>query len=130
VAEPGPAYRLICSFRVPARPIPWKVPVVVRGRKKAIKDKSLKGWQEFVAFFAALAMRGKKPHEGPVALGLDFDLVRLPTSNPDTTNLLKSTEDALQNICFLNDSQVVRVLMARHDREPEGVDVAVWAMEE
>jgi Holliday junction resolvase RusA-like endonuclease len=104
--------------------------VVVKGRRKAIKDPSLKAWQTTVALFSRLAMAGRKPHEGPVALGLDFDLARLATSNPDTTNILKAFEDALQNICFVNDSQVVRVLMARHDREPEGVDVAVWALEE
>src|SRR4051812_47091658 len=58
VAEPGPAHRLICSFRVPGRAVPWKVPVVVKGRRKAIKDRSLKGWQEIVSFFASLAMLG------------------------------------------------------------------------
>lgn len=93
-----------------------------------MKDRGLRAWQDLVAVYARLAMAGKEPCAAPVALCLDIDILRLPTSNPDTTNLLKSFEDALQGICFVNDSQVSRVLMARHDREPEGVEVSIWAI--
>lgn len=86
-----------------------------------------KDWRAVVALAAQEAMAGREPFSGPVELRVAFVLPRpkthfhqgkrraghlrddapeLHTIAPDTTKLLRSTEDALKGITWRDDSQV------------------------
>jgi Holliday junction resolvase RusA-like endonuclease len=121
-----PAGSTIARFSVPGRPVPWSVPPKLR--RKAPR---LKAWQRTVNLAARLAMGNRPPHDGPVRLFLVFCLAR-PNERrlPDSTNLQKGVEDALQLTTYLNDTQVaavecVRVVVA--DASKEGVGIVVQA---
>lgn len=88
--------------------------------------KGNRSWKRTVAKAAKLAHRGE-PFEGPLKLSVVFTMARpkshygtgrnaktvkakapsFPIVAPDTTKLLRSTEDALKGICWLDDAQVV-----------------------
>lgn len=86
-------------------------------------------WRRDVRAAAAQAMAGARPMDGPLALTITFVMARpkghygtgrnagrlkssaprWPTTQPDTTKLLRSTEDAMIGIVFVDDSQIVRM---------------------
>lgn len=89
-----------------------------------------------VALFAAAAMQGRAPIEGPVDLRVSFFLpvpaswsgvkrakaiagMILPTGKPDTDNCCKQVLDALNGRCFRDDAQVVNLsAWKRYSTEP------------
>lgn len=95
-----------------------------------------KDWKQLVAFHAARACPA--PLDGPLALTITFlrqrpkvhyrrdgrikpgALHEFPTTKPDLTKLLRSTEDALKGIAWRDDSQVCDMVMRkRYVREGE-----------
>lgn len=110
-----------------ARPIYRKVAGVTKfTRRFAMQDMGKEGnamWREAVAE-AGRAIK-MQPFEGPLELEVIFRMPRpashfvdgkngrlkknaptYHTKAPDTTKLLRSTEDALKGICWLDDAQV------------------------
>jgi Holliday junction resolvase RusA-like endonuclease len=102
---------------------------VIKSTNRAVvtdANPKAKEWKSLVAYEAALAMRGTKLFEGPVSLSIEFYLPRpkshfiggerckglrkgspmLPTTKPDSTKLLRSTEDAMTGIVWHDDAQV------------------------
>lgn len=96
------------------------------GRVMVLEDCSrTKGWRNAVAWAAAEAI--KEPMAGPLELRIDFILPRpkghfgsgknwdrlkasappYPDKKPDTTKLIRSTEDSLKGIAWNDDSQIV-----------------------
>lgn len=83
-----------------------------------------KDWKALVAMYAAEAMRGRELITGAVSLRITFYRTRpkshyrgkshlvksnapqYPTTRPDATKLLRSTEDALTGIVWVDDPQV------------------------
>lgn len=80
--------------------------------------------QGAVRMFAALAMAGRPPLEGPLDLRMTafmpvppswsqkkqraaLDGMVYPTGKPDGSNLVKLAEDAMLGVCFRDDSQIV-----------------------
>lgn len=70
----------------------------------------------------ALAAKPPRLLAGPLEAEMDFYLPRpksapkrvvYPTTKPDATNLIKGTEDALKGIVFSDDSQIVRLRIAK-----------------
>ncbi len=122
------------EFFVPGVPVPGGSKRAFTNRKTGkpiITDasKSTRPWMSHVASVAAEAMRATEdatPLSGPIRLTIEFVLPRpkghygtgknagklkpgapyLHTKRPDATKLLRSTEDALSNICWKDDSQV------------------------
>jgi Holliday junction resolvase RusA-like endonuclease len=135
MTSPDPA--IICRFALTGyRPIPWKATVVgtqhTRTGKRyrfVTKDPTLVAWQEVVALHARLAMAGRRPYEGAVELRMDFTLRPIKgRMTPDTCNLTKSTEDALQGIVIADDRQVVSLVAARWEGREEGAVIEVRAL--
>lgn len=89
-----------------------------------------------VRWLAKAAMRGRKPLEGALRLSLDMRFALLqskslkwqraalaseirPVVRPDGSNVAKGIEDALNGVCWLDDSQVVSCLWRkRYALEP------------
>lgn len=121
-----------------------QVPVLVESSKK------VDPWRSRVEGAARQAMLGRRgfPLTGPLEMGVIFSLPRpvrmpkervvggiaLPMAYPDTSKLLRSTEDALTSAgVWVDDAQVVnfRELGKRYAGEPGGLDrpgavVRVW----
>ena len=107
-----------------------------------------KAWRGVVAYFAHQAMIQTKANKifGPVKLSLDFALLR-PLSHlrgnkrdgivkttapafhiqkPDTVKLARAVEDALKDICWVDDSQiVVETITKRWHQHNPGVQVTI-----
>ena len=128
------------EFWVPGAPAP-------QGSKKHVgrgilieSSKALGPWRERVALVAHQAMKhaATQPFTGAVTLRMDFIMPRptsapktkvLPaTKRPDADKLARAIGDAVTNICFVDDSQVVDLRatkrVALFGEEP-GVQVTV-----
>ena len=120
------------KFEVPGDPAPWRAPKTVfrknAGHAVAISDNKMKLYQQKVQSKAQEVMGDRSPITGPVALTLAFYFqmpkgmqrkriptpTQLKTTRPDLSNLIKSVEDAMSSVVYLDDSQVVEVLAYKH----------------
>jgi crossover junction endodeoxyribonuclease RusA len=111
----------VMEFFVPGVPAPGGSKRHIGGGRIIEDCKRTKGWRACVALAAMQA--GCKPMEGPLSIRVAFCMPRpkghykrdgtlkpsapkYPTVKPDTTKLMRSTEDALKGICWMDDSQV------------------------
>jgi Holliday junction resolvase RusA-like endonuclease len=129
VSPTAPAARLICEFYVPQRPVPWKVPQTTR-TGHAYKPVKLVSWQRSVATCCKMAMGRGKPYAGPVTLEFIFHLTKRAGGLPDTSNLTKAAEDALQGVAIVNDRAVWRITSSRVIGDGDGALVRVYAEEQ
>lgn len=138
------------SFWVPGIPQPGgsKRGFVNRntGRVAIVEDaKRNKDWRAVVALAAREAHQGA-PMQGPLSLRVKFYLPRpkghyrtgknahqvrdsapyFPTTKPDTTKLLRSTEDSLSGILWGDDAQVVKQHAEKHYTGDEAGQPGAW----
>lgn len=102
-------------------------------------------WRATVALAGNEAMIGRPLFEGPLAVRFDFCRGRpkghyrkngtlkpkapqYPTSAPDCTKTVRSTEDALKGIAWRDDAQIVMQLATKVYAEPIGCWVTVEQM--
>lgn len=128
------------AFTVSGKPAPQgSMKAFVRaGKAVVIHDNAsdLDSWREVVRAGATVAMRGRAPFRGPIAVALVFSLVK-PKSwtgtspyqhkRPDIDKLTRSILDALTTVCFEDDAQVA-VLYAEKKHAPgawHGVAITV-----
>jgi Holliday junction resolvase RusA-like endonuclease len=148
--------RLVTRFEVFGRCVPWSMPdpVITKGgkRKFVLKDPALTAWQEHVADAARVAMFAEPIVLGPVMLSIEFyratpygstpgdwwsvnveerggRFVKPGRPQPDLTNLLKGTEDAIAGVVFGNDAQVCEIRTTRVYGPQDGVRITVHALE-
>lgn len=106
------------------------------------KDSASRKYEKAVAQLAKVAMGGRDPFEGPVSLSVRFRLA-VPKSTPkwlrtkylageeaylgafDTSNMVKSIEDAMNGIVFVDDRQIVRLFATKVADARPGFDVRV-----
>lgn len=113
----------VVEFVVMGEPKPWTV-YTKQGRATPAFD-AMVTWQDFIGIEAKKAMKGKAAFTGPIYLKVlfcrGFPKWAPKSSNirekwaenhilmkPDTTNYLKACEDALNNIVYLDDAQVIK----------------------
>ncbi len=131
-AEPDAAPGVvICSGVIEGRAVPWKAPHTSRrGGCVPTRDyKRYTTWLGTVRAGAKRLMGRKRPYGGPVEMEVTYYLAPRPGTLPDTSNLTKAFEDALQGVVYRNDGQVCRVVAARvvTSEEPERVEFVVRA---
>jgi Holliday junction resolvase RusA-like endonuclease len=116
------------------------------GFASVYKDGPDRKYEAGVAGVARRAMAGREPLEGPLSLTLRFRLQPpksmtkglrarvLAGEEPyfgafDTSNMVKSIEDAMNKIVWVDDRQVVRLFATKVAAEQAGVDVRVESYE-
>ncbi len=112
-----------------------------------VRASHLPKWDRIKRYFdwkdsIALQMTTQKPicHEGAVAMSFHFFLHR-PNSikksinqhikKPDISNLIKSVEDSLKNICYKDDNQIVSIVAQKeYASEEAGVLITLTKVPE
>jgi Holliday junction resolvase RusA-like endonuclease len=110
-----------------------------RGARRTIKmhtPEKTRAYEDAVALAGKLAMQGREPLGGPVAMRLDIFMPIpaswskakreaallggvMPISVPDSSNVLKAVEDALNGIAYIDDSQIIDVwVRKRYSHDP------------
>jgi len=119
-------------FTIPGNPIPKERPrVTIRpGRKPTVYTSNrTRDWENQVATAAFLAMDGRPPLEGPVAVVLW--LWRGDRRKADADNCEKAVLDACNGVVWVDDDQVIE--MHRYkvvDRDNPHVGIRVWPVVE
>jgi Holliday junction resolvase RusA-like endonuclease len=149
--------RLVAQFEVFGRCVPWSMPEVgVRGGRPRFcrKDPALIAWQARIVDAARTAMDAAPVELGPVMLDIEFyretplgkqhgdwwdvRVEHAPSKgkhtkrgqmSPDLTNLLKGTEDAIEEVVIGNDAQTCRIVAGRLYGPQDGVRVTAYALE-
>jgi len=110
----------IATFTVPGRPRGKERPRVGRNGK-FYTPKTTREYEETVAWFARAAYK-EEPTKDPVRLDLT---IRSSKSKADTSNILKSIEDGMNGIVYIDDRQIKEIHISRIEGDGEGVDVTV-----
>ncbi len=104
-----------------------------------------KNWRAAVSYAAHEAMTAEQrfvPFKGPIYLSIVFMLPRpaghfgkhgnllrsaaaWPLKRPDTTKLLRSTEDALTHVVWMDDAQVVEMVVCKIYGSPIGAEINI-----
>jgi Holliday junction resolvase RusA-like endonuclease len=125
----------VISFTIPGLPIAQPRPKISTrggfGRAYVEKDHPIHAYRSAIQLAASQAMQGQQPFEGPVRLAITLLFPRpkshtkkersrlAHTQRPDLTNIAKGNEDALNGVIWLDDSQIV-VLVMQKSWEPCG----------
>lgn len=113
------------QFTVPGVPKPQgsKRGFVVKGKAVLVESAGipLKDWRAVVALAGTEKMAGKPPLDGPLLVDLVFSLPRpkshpktritWPITRPDIDKLARSVLDALTHVCWVDDSQIVTLIL-------------------
>lgn len=96
---------------------------------------NMKGWRDLIAWSAVEQMAGREPFEGPIQVRASFYLPRpksvkrpSPTVKPDLDKLQRSLLDALTDVVYRDDAQVVSIHASKHyvNAEVPSPCVGVW----
>lgn len=115
---------------------------VMRGQARMYTDAKTRAYEELLRGAARNAMKGRAPLEGPIDLTVEAHLgipkswpkyrVRAAinglephVSKPDADNIVKAALDALNEIVWRDDSQVVRIIASKHYGLHPGLMIAV-----
>lgn len=86
-------------------------------------EKNVRAWQEKVRRCAMAEMFNREPSKSLIEVELDFVLKH--HRRVDLDNLSKGVLDALKNVVYVDDSQIVHLLLHKHAGNAAGVYVLV-----
>jgi len=115
----------IVAFTVPGRPRGKERPRMGRNGK-FYTPRTTREYEETVAWFAKTAYK-EEPTKDPVRLDLT---IRSSKSRADISNILKSIEDGMNGIIYVDDKQIEEIHISRIKEGNEGVDVAVFLLKD
>lgn len=99
-------------IKIVAPMTPRPAPRADSNNKQRYSPKWYRKWKNDFGLFARLAMHGQPPFSGAVKLSAEF--YKLKPKDPqskqygDLDNLLKAVKDAMNGICYIDDSQVTQ----------------------
>lgn len=112
------------QFTIPGDPVPFAR--AGANGKRRFTPKKQSDFMGVIKHFAAEAMDGKPPIEGPVELQIDAFYVvpqswskkktaeaRWKSSKPDADNIAKILKDAIKSIVWIDDAQVARLIVSK-----------------
>ena len=113
------------EIEIPYNPISAPRPRVARGR--VYYDQRYDVWRAIVSHFGKLAMRGKPPLKGSLSVSLHFYKKITPTSKSfgDVDNLSKAVLDALNGICYEDDSQIVELYIEKNRADKPRCEIEI-----
>jgi len=124
----------IINFKVPGKPIGKQETQVNTKTHKAYKPDKTKWYFEQIQLIAKNYMqrRSLKMLEGAIDFRLDIILKEklaslniAPTQKPDTSNVLKTAEDALNKICYKDDKDIIHHELFKWFGLKEGIIITV-----
>lgn len=111
---------LTIEFIAELEPVPFPRPM--SNGKRRFNPNRYSLFKEVLGHIAKVAMRGQAPFKGKIKLAVDFYRLKprdVASRNwGDLDNHIKAVLDALNGIAFVDDSQVTRVVAAKHFGEP------------
>ena len=129
------------SFTVPGDPIAQPRPQIsTRGgfaRAFVPRVHPIYVYRDAIQLAAKVAMAGQAPITGPVALRVWLCIARPKshskarrlddshTQKPDASNVLKGLEDALNGVCWVDDSQIVDARISKRWTELEPKTIVI-----
>ena len=129
------------SFTIMGEPIPQLRPRFTK-RGHSFKAPKSRAYEDGVREIARSVMRNDAPLKGQLRITADFfmpipkstpkwmmslvlhKMIR-PTTRPDTSNLLKAVEDGMNEIVYIDDSQIVEVVANKFYSENPRAEVKV-----
>lgn len=132
------------EFTVEGAPVPkGRARVTTRGGfARAYTPAKTREYEDVVKSAGKEAMNGREPLESPLKLFLLF-FMPIPksaskkakaemlsgmmkhTKKPDLSNMLKSVEDALNEVCYKDDSQIISVSMRKYYSDTPRVTISI-----
>ena len=96
------------------------------------KSNALKAWRHAVGFEAKKAMEGGFAAPGPIAIAVDFYLPKpkrckrlLPHVKPDLDKLVRAIGDALAQVIYVDDGQIVELFARKLYGSPPRAEIMV-----
>lgn len=117
----------LVEFFVNGHPVPKQSFRALKGGGGYI-EKDVRAWQEKVRRKAASEMEGRIPSNQWIEVELDFVLMH--NRRVDLDNLSKGVLDALKKVVYVDDSQIVHLLLHKHAGQAAGVYVLVSEVRE
>lgn len=132
------------EFFVAGKPVPKARARVVRhnGITRSYTPEESLNYELLVRYAAAQAVKMNPPHEGPMRLDMIVCLAPpaswsqkkkdaaylgeiLPTVKPDVSNILKSVEDAMNNVAYKDDAQLCEIAVRKVYSMRVGVQITL-----
>ena len=117
----GSSMRLV-EFFVRGNPVPKQSYRALKSGGGYI-EKDVRAWQERVSRSAGFEMQGRAPSNHWIEVELDFVLQH--NRRVDLDNLSKNVLDALKRVVYVDDSQIVHLILHKHYGNAAGVYVLV-----
>lgn len=129
------------EFFIPSTPVAQGRPIVstVTGRVRMRDPKKSSDYKSWVRQCAVEYMRDMDKEmyarDIPLCMRIEVFIIRpkskakrfiLPTTKPDCSNYVKGIEDALNSICYHDDSQITTLMVKKRYSERPGVLVYIW----
>lgn len=131
-------------FTVPGQPIGKGRPRATTrgGSARLYTPQRTRDYEGLIGMHGALAMAGRPPLVGPLAVVLDIRLQvpaswsrakradalagrLLPTGKPDKDNVIKAIYDGLNGVCWVDDAQICEGVQRKRYADEPGVVVEI-----
>lgn len=112
----------LVEFFVTGNPVPKQSFRALRSGGGYI-ERDVRAWQEKVRRRAETGMEGRPPSRSWVEVELDFILKH--NRRVDLDNLSKGVLDALKKVVYIDDTQIVHLMLHKHAGKSAGVYVLV-----
>lgn len=113
------------EMKIECEPLPQSRPRLGRGR--AYEEPRIKAYKQLISLHARKVMQGRKPMQGALKVRLYIYRKYKVTSRRfgDFDNHAKAILDALNGICFEDDSQIVSAEIHKVQSAAEGVEIFI-----
>lgn len=118
---------MIIKFTAEIEPVPLSRPRINTKTRQAFYPKRSKEFKNALGLIARAAMCGRNPLTGKLKITLDLYRNRKIDSKSfgDVDNHQKAIFDALNEICFQDDCQIVKVICEKHRDKFQRIEILI-----
>lgn len=115
------------KFVAKIKPVPLARPRVNTKTKKTFYPQRSKNFKNALGLIGKMAMRGKKILTGKLKVTIDlYKNCKIDSQSfGDVDNHQKAIFDALNGICFVDDSQIIKVICNKHKDKFERIELKI-----